>query len=193
MVTHKEEKDSLFQRIKEQFEDIPEIYVTVYNFTQEASVDSLGELGLKPLAEGEGGSREKSNERLAGDLIFDKLAPKGFSRTHSVYGYEDISNLEHGSMGEGSILMEIKINPKDALVADADDSGEGLIAYRDGSVASAHEWAEQYWKRAIPLEEFLKLSPEEKKGRFYFPEVVIPHSIPPEHMRIAAVKLLQDR
>ena len=45
----------------------------------------------------------------------------------------------------------------------------------------------------MPFEDFQKLSSEEKARKFLSPEVVIPHSIPPAHMRITGVKIFQDR
>ena len=92
---------------KNNFENVPNNFVSVFHYTDIANIDSLGLEGL----------RANFKEKFATDAIknvdpiFDKYAPLGFSRSHANYAFP---LSEHSGMGHGEhrIKLEIKVDPK---------------------------------------------------------------------------------
>ena len=95
----------------------------------------------------------------------------------------------HGStevVGHGNVLLEIAINPQDAIVVDA--------TYYDQSPSydltdeAISPFAKKYWASAIPLQDFLRLSPLEQIKRFINPEILIKKDTPPERIKVINVE-----
>ncbi len=167
----------------------PEWYVHVYHYTHGNSLEKISQwwLALAMLYSKLLDTKDGFEERIKTDEIFDQYAPQwlGFKRQTSMYALPDY----HGStevVGHGNVLLEIAINPQDAIVVDA--------TYYDQSPSydltdeAISPFAKKYWASAIPLQDFLRLSPLEQIKRFINPEILIKKDTPPERIKVINVE-----
>jgi hypothetical protein len=157
------------------FENVPANYVSVYHHTKAQALSGLAERGLIPY-----GGKEPDLETRAIDQVFDEFTPPGFSRSNAVYAYDNLGTVP--GMGKGTVVLELKVDPDKALVADADLFSEARGRYQRND--SIKDWAEEYWATANRLKRFTLLSMWQRLDRFNIPEVVIIGNVSPKFIRV---------
>lgn len=170
------------------FEKIPSNYVSVYHYTSFSWLAKIAINWLIPrwkLIEKDiyvAANASITNLEIAKQ--YNKTAPKWFSRENVIYAYPKKKLNWEENQWKWWVCLEIKVDPKKALVVDADivtkDSDYLLIAWGKAEV----DWQE-YWKWAITLEQYNKLSIEKQKKLFTHPEVIIPGWVSKDYIRIA--------
>ena len=184
LLEEKYPRNSLF---KKEFIGIPENFVSVFHSTKEASLESILKDGLdaskkiqNPVFDTEIQKRNSHKEKI--EDIFAEVEPENFNRKKSTFA--SIDSINHWGMQDDKILLEIKVDPEKILVADGDYFTEASCAASD---EDAKDWAREYWKTAISLSDFIKLSEHEKETIFLKPEVIIPYVVPEKEIRICKV------
>ncbi|MCX6745602.1 MAG: hypothetical protein NTX00_01125 [Candidatus Parcubacteria bacterium] len=167
--------------------DVPKDYVSVYRTVPEKYIDEVGRHGLKPNQEILT-DIEMVNQKLGWLLkykecnkIFNKFAPKGFSRGNVVYAFPD----QYGWFGwrkdeKNSITIEIKLDPKNVLVVNAAFWNQAFPYPNSEKSIVAN--AKEYWGSAVPLTEFRKEEWDEWEGRL--PEVLIPFKVNTKFLKV---------
>lgn len=153
---------------KNNFENIPENFVSIYHYAEMNNIESIGKLGLHARFK----EKFATDAIKSVDLIFDKYAPPGFSRSSSFYAYPNEKGRGMFSDGE-RIKLEIKVDPKRVRVGDL-----GMVTVAAERPNEAEEWARVYWESSVTLEEFLL-----KNTYIPEPEVIIPFDIDPVFIR----------
>ena len=169
------------------FEKVPTSYVSVFHYTTLDGLKDIAMDWLVPrwiLMEKDiyiAANASPLNVKIAKE--YDKTAPKWFSRNKSVYWYLSQKLDWERNYWKWWICLEMKVDPKKVLVADADevtDDYEFLIM--------AKKWTEVnwswYWWWAMTLFKYNKLSIEEQKWLFRHPEVIIPWWVEKDLIRI---------
>jgi len=171
-------KDSIIYN--NNFENVPEHYVSVYHYTSWIYInDIIKKWWLIPLAELWKDDiyykwiNTLSKENI--DLAFDKVAPKWFSRTNSIYAYPKIQDWP--TMWNWNIILEIKVDPNKVLVSNAEYFTEARIKW-------LWFWEKYYWDQAITLAEYNKLSDDNKEKLFTFAEIIIPNGVKLDYISI---------
>ena len=85
----------------------------------------------------------------------------------------------------GAVVVEMKVDPAGTLVTDQGvytEASRGLRDYGDDG-----GFAQDYWDRALTLDKYSRLKPSDKEGMFVYPEVVIPHGVEPEFIRVSGI------
>ncbi|MFA5133788.1 MAG: hypothetical protein WC459_03230 [Patescibacteria group bacterium] len=165
----------------------PRDFASVYHFTHEHCLDGIAREGLLPtLTVYEKNNKDyKSTLNYKVDKIFDEIAPQGFSRLNSVYAHDDYYFTPH--LGNGNLILEVKIDPESALVVDAGHFIVARICFEKRGEVSGCE--KKYWAGAMRLSDYQRLSLEEKTEKFRYPEILIPNKIAPEFIKVKGIFL----
>lgn len=180
----------LFEKDTGEFEHLK----IVYTFIDVARLDNVSARGLTGAnisndSENPRDLDEIGNVRKILDAKFDEIGSRirpGHERSTANFGYYNLDTPRLDPVGgpnrETAILLEVHVNPQQAVVADAqiwEDVWEHFS--RTGSFSEEDITdIERYWASAMPLEEALQ------RGVFTFvkPEVILPINIPAEAIRI---------
>ncbi|OGK21529.1 hypothetical protein A3C23_04800 [Candidatus Roizmanbacteria bacterium RIFCSPHIGHO2_02_FULL_37_13b] len=171
--------------LRRDFGEVPEGYQSVYFVMPEARLEEIAEKGLLPTDE-----QYKSPDRSKTDRVVDEKAPEGFSRADAVFAYPDkgmpYDKSKRGrNWKPGAVVVEMKVDPAGTLVTDQGvytEASRGLRDYGDDG-----GFAQDYWDRALTLDKYSRLKPSDKEGMFVYPEVVIPHGVEPEFIRVSGI------
>jgi len=174
--------------------DVPKDYVSVYHVTREKYIDDISRQGFKKIPKIIVGLRgfELTNElnwllrQKKIYQIFDQYAPKGFSRK-AIYA----SPVKYGEMSftimrgyPDPIIVEIKVDPKKVLVADAEIFNQAFRYLEDESKVDEKfvaDQAKKFWSSALSLEDYKS---KNKDHIFEIPEIIIPFKINEKFMKI---------
>lgn len=182
---------ALSQRIPpelKEYKEIPEGYVPLYIVLNNESIDHVAKVGFRVL---DNRSIERHGEEYE-NLFLDagkKLKIK-VNRTNCVFAYPRKPDQLRESFGfdeENQILVEVMVDPKSCLVAEASRFTDAGFALDHHDYKWAKVKADGYWKESMPLAEYLN---EEHKGDlddyedFAFPEVLISEDIPIGRIRV---------
>ncbi len=174
---------------REEITDMPEHFVSVYHFTHERYLEKIGEEGVLPafaifqMPERRAEYEKSLNFQV--DSIFDRAAPKGLSRMHCVYAHDDYHFTPH--LGNGNIILELKVDPKICIVADAQYFFAARICFEKRSETSGLE--EYYWKDILPLDDYYSMGIEDRRVKFRFPEILIPGKVGADHIKVKGIFL----
>lgn len=112
-----------------------------------------------------------------------------YSRKNAVFAYAELDNNMYdngGGMGKGegndATILEIKVDPKQALVVNAEMVTEASNHLKEKQDTWGYE--EGYWEQAMLLSDFLHLSKEDRKNKFTFPEVLISGNVELKYIRL---------
>jgi hypothetical protein len=167
---------------------IPSNYVAVYHLTTEQGLEGIMEEGIKPIEEIDSEYTTRNEYRKQVDELLDGLAPQGHSRKGAVYAYLT-EEPEDSGMPEGTIPLAVHVDPKQVLVADiwvVDELMDDFLRVGSNPSKSVIEHrkirSQQYWEDSMTLEDYLKLSEDERRERFRAPEILIPSSVSPDYI-----------
>jgi len=189
-------RDEILKELRERFEGnplfkdeifAPKGFISAYHFTHEHCLDGIAREGLLPTATvyGKINKDYKSTLNYKVDEIFDKTAPAGFNRLNSVFAHDDYYFTPH--LGNGNLILEVKVDPARALVADAQYFVVARICFEKRQDTAGCE--KKYWENTLLLEDYLKLSLEEKTNRFRYPEILIPDKISSDYIKVKGIFL----
>lgn len=171
-----------------EFKELPRNYRSVFCSMSERRLVDCAKEGLTPSTKFFGSSSE-GIRRMKYDTILDKAAPKGRSRTDSVYAFPELRTaLDNGGeiSSPGDVLVEIKVDPKNVLVANQELYNEAIERHLR-NLDDVDGPAKRYWEEAMTLGQYLQLPENERQYKYHLPEVIIPGRIKPELMRVVMV------
>jgi hypothetical protein len=192
-------RDQILQELRERFvgnpllrekiAEVPGGYVSAFHFTHEECLGGIAARGLLPTVEVKkmAGREEEYKKSVVYkvDEVFDGAAPKGLGRVNFVYAHDDYYFTPH--LGNGNLILEVKVDPRSAYVADAQYFVMAKICFeKRGETAGCEK---KYWENVLPLDEYLKLPLEEKTARFRYPEILIPSRVAPDLIKIKGIFL----
>lgn len=178
-------KEEGLPKVLKEFGEIPGGYESVFITISKESIDHVAENGLRIKDNRMTGKRARIEE-----LFKEAADERGIvtDRTNCIFAYPRKSEV--GGiirLREGGIVLEAKIDPNKAVVANAEAFTE---AGEDLSYGSeyAKDWAVDYWENSMPFSEYLAegIGQEEEYDYrdFTFPEVLIPESIPLKRLKV---------
>jgi len=197
--------DNLSKKWEER-EGVPENFVSVYHYTKRHALRGIAEKGLSHYERVISEKKLSNFQKLKIDMDreFDKIAKKMGSRHKRSGAVYALPSLDK-KVKESEILLEIKVDPRKAIVGDARlvtaagiswlETKEGKEWFKDNpNFIKENEkevfielqkefqndyksYIHQYWQGVILLENWNKLSASEKVNLFKWPEVVIESEI----------------
>ncbi|KKS97612.1 MAG: hypothetical protein UV73_C0007G0055 [Candidatus Gottesmanbacteria bacterium GW2011_GWA2_43_14] len=170
--------------------EVPRNYLTVYCRVPEDKLDAIGQEGLKPIPgkpeQIPGISSERTKFKF--DEEIEALIPEDvrqkypdLSRHDSVFAFPDFDSCVDPAklMGQGDIILEVRIPREKVYIADADN----ISRIYDGDDPDSHTY--DYWRSAMRYSEYSLLREEETC--YVNPEILIPGGVNPQDMRVFAI------
>ncbi len=126
------------------------------------------------------------------ETMFRKVADsRGIKLDRTACTFAFPKNPRDGQSGMGfdpekDAVIEMRIDPKAALVTDLGIYTEASINFTDGHLDWAKTYIEQYWDDAVPLSDYLSEHANDDEDTYVgSPEVLIPSDISPENIKEA--------
>lgn len=188
----------------------------VFHVTSSESLGSIQNLGLLPDPERGSFPAWRETERLVDEMRPDNIIDMNISRSNGVFAHPYAEAISRYSMGMHKvthnaqpIVVEVDIDPQQALVADAYLLNEvqthvqhALIHDQDMHTEAAMGHAKAYWKETLSLADFRQYYVPEHTphGSTYVrsddapgylpyhmisPEVIIPGPVDPKKLKLA--------
>ena len=189
-------REELLKELQEQFTDnplfkdnveAPECFVSAYHFTRRRYLKNIGKDGILPTMQiyknPEKAQKYQGSINHQLDQIFDSIAPSGWSRANSVYAHDNYHFAPH--LGNGDLVLEIKVDPEKCLVADAEHFIVARACFEKRGATSGLE--KKYWDNSMSLNNFTKLPIEEKTKIAHLPEILIPGKVEPSFVRVKGI------
>lgn len=174
--------------------EAPPHFVSVYHLTNASKFEGIAQKGLRPRGETLQGTprwKERGAQWLHLNEVFHRHQRwdlKHFDHLHSVFAYDDyhqglLAGKEEETLGNGTLLIEIKADPRVARVADLELVNEAGHRLAAGDEEGAAEFGRRYWDTSVTLQEFRSLQLRERQQLFRKPEVIIPQGIDTKYLR----------
>lgn len=148
--------------------------VSVFHETPKKNLESIAREGLQIDRNRMGSSLSKEHdkaERILRDIAIRKRI--GIDRTRCTFAFTTLSARSHLA------ILEVRVNPKKAFVADAEVYSSLHSAIMSGDDEWTSRIANRYIDEALLLSQFLKTG-----SRFYIPEVIIPEDVPVQRIKL---------
>jgi hypothetical protein len=161
-----------------EFENVPEGYVHAFIMLDPAYVEKVAREGFKT----ENNRMMGKNAELETILNDRKPANITVDRTNCVFAYPRVPKGDDERLVPTGVLVEVLIDPKEALVADGETYADAFTNLVNGDLESAKRLAEGYWEKSVYLQDYPYM---QLRTNFARPEVLIPVDIPVSHIRLA--------
>ena len=160
--------------------------VTVFRMIPRETIRQVSARGISA----ENNSMGDANPQL--EQIFQDAAKANgvtIDRTKCIFAFPcDPREIPNGLSyyPEEDAIIKMKIDPKGAIVVEGDKYTEAGVNLRRGSVETAKEYANGYYRDAVTLEQYMSehTGQEDDVSDYDFPEVLIPSDILPYRIEV---------